>query len=100
LSSVGAGGPGAYLGAKARAEAIVRESGFPWTIFRPSAFDGTSERKAPPLMRAITGALGLHRYKPIRVDELALALLRVARERAPLDTILEGKALFALTHVT
>lgn len=37
LSSVGAGGMGAYLKMKGECERIVRESGLGWDIFRPSA---------------------------------------------------------------
>jgi uncharacterized protein YbjT (DUF2867 family) len=94
LSSVGAGKPvGAYLQAKARAEAIVRESGVPYTIFRPSMFVGEG-RRPPPLWGAITGALGLDRYRPIEVSELAAKLLRCAGARAPLGAALEGRPLW------
>jgi uncharacterized protein YbjT (DUF2867 family) len=94
LSSVGAGKPmGAYLRAKAEAEGIVRASGIAWTIFRPSAFAGEGHRP-PPGMAWLTGALGLVRYQPIRVEDLAAALLRVALEREPLDAVLEGKSLW------
>ena len=45
LSSVGADKPmGAYLKAKAEAERIVFDSGIPWTVFRPSSFDGGGHR--------------------------------------------------------
>ena len=79
LSSVGAGSPmGAYLQAKARAEAIVRESGIPFTIFRPSAFVGEGHRP-PPGMKLLTRALGLaapviqHAQRLVRIE---LALVR------------------------
>lgn len=75
LSSVGAGRPvGAYLKAKAEAERLVRESGCPWTIVRPSAFVGEG-RKPPPLFGGITRALGLDRWRPIRVEEVAAVML-------------------------
>ena len=94
LSSVGAGRPfGAYLHAKARAEAIVREGGIPWTVFRPSAFVGEGH-KAPPLGDTITRMLGARRLQPIRVEELAGAILHVARTRQPLDAVLEGEPLW------
>jgi uncharacterized protein YbjT (DUF2867 family) len=94
LSSVGAGKPmGAYLKAKAEAEAIVRASGIAWTVFRPSAFAGEGH-KPPPGMAWLTGALGLVRYQPIRVEDLAAAILRVALERQPLEAVLEGKSLW------
>ena len=94
LSSVGAGRPvGAYLQAKAKAEAIVRESGLDWTIFRPSAFEGEGHRP-PPGMRLVTRLLGLDTLRPIRLEELASAILLVARERAPVGTVLEGRSLW------
>lgn len=96
LSSVGAGRPiGAYLKAKAEAERIVTDSGIPWTIFRPSAFDGGGHQ-APPLMGSITKALGMDKYRPIPIEDLARTLFQVAERRAPLNTILEGTALWDL----
>ena len=98
LSSVGAGRPvGAYLKAKARAEALVTQSGLPYTILRPSAFEGGGH--APPaLFGPITRALGLAALRPIRIETLAALLLRIAAERAPLGTVLEGKSLLALAE--
>ena len=96
LSSVGAGRPmGTYLEAKARAEAIVRESGIDWTIFRPSVLEG-GERGSAPAMRAVTGLLGLKKYRPIRLEELAAAILHAAETRSPLGVALEGAALWDL----
>ena len=95
LSSVGAGSPtGAYLKAKAQAERIVIESGLPYTIFRPSAFEDR-EGVFMPGMRAITSLLGLKKYQPIKLDELASAIVRVASQRAPLGAVLEGQTLWA-----
>lgn len=94
LSSVGAGSPtGAYLKAKAAAERIVVESGIPYTIFRPSAFEDREGVYVPGL-RAITGFLGLLKYQPIKLHELASAILYSAVERAPLGVALEGKPLW------
>lgn len=94
LSSFGAGKPvGAYLKAKARAEALVTGSGLDWTILRPSAFEGGGH-KPPPGMRWVTETLGLDRYRPITLDQLAQALLFVAAERAPLGVALEGTPLW------
>jgi uncharacterized protein YbjT (DUF2867 family) len=94
LSSVGAGQPmGAYLKAKARAEEIVRDSGLSWTVFRPSAFIGEGH-KVPWVAQAFTRALGARRYQPIRVEQLASAILKVSRQGAPLDTVLEGDSLW------
>jgi uncharacterized protein YbjT (DUF2867 family) len=98
LSSVGAGRPvGAYLAAKARAEALVRDSGIPFTILRPSAFVGEGHR-VPPGMALLTRLPGLRALEPIRVDDVARALLRAGTERAPLDEVLEGRAVRALAR--
>ncbi len=98
LSSVGAGRPvGAYLRAKARAEALVRGSGMPWTIFRPSAFEGEGHR-APPGSALFARLPGLKKFRPIAVEDLARAILHVGRTRGPLDTVLEGDALFELVQ--
>jgi uncharacterized protein YbjT (DUF2867 family) len=96
LSAVGAGFPlGAYLRAKAAAEALVKESSLPWTLFRPSAFL-SGEKRSPPAAAALTRALGLGRFEPIPIASLARALVRCARQRSPLGTVVEGSALFAL----
>lgn len=96
LSSVGAGRPlGAYLKAKARAEALVMKGGTPYTIFRPSAFTGEGHPKLGA-MKALTGLFGLEALRPIPAEVLVEALLKAAVERAPLDTVVEGKALWAL----
>ena len=95
LSAVGAGFPlGAYLRAKAEVERLVREGGIPWTIFRPSAFISDTQ-KPPAALGALTRALGLSRFEPIALPALASGLVRSARERAPLETVLEGAPLFA-----
>ena len=94
LSSLGAGSPvGAYLKAKARAEELVRNSGIPFTIFRPSAFIGGGHHP-PPGMATLTGWLHLERWKPIPVEDLAAALAHVALLRACLGEILEGNSLW------
>jgi uncharacterized protein YbjT (DUF2867 family) len=94
LSSVGAGSPtGAYLKAKAEAERLVVSSGLPYTLFRPSAFEDR-EGAFLPGMRAVTNLLGLKKYQPIKLTELAGAILHVAVARAPLGVALEGQALW------
>lgn len=94
LSSVGAQKPrGAYLKAKAEAERIVRDSGLPYTLFRPSAFDGEGH-KPPPGSYLITNLFNLNRYKPIPVLMLAQAMLFVATQRSPLNVALEGESLW------
>ena len=94
LSSVGAGSPtGAYLKAKAEAERIVTVSGIPYTIFRPSAF-ADREGVFIPGMGAITRLLGLKKYEPIKLAELASAILWSAINREPLGVALEGAPLW------
>lgn len=96
LSSVGAAKPvGAYLKAKAEAERIVRDSGIPYTLFRPSAFDGEGH-KPPPGSYLITNLFNMNRYKPIHVVSLAQAILFSATDRNPLNVALEGEALWDL----
>ena len=96
LSSVGAGSPrGAYLKAKAEAERLVVVSGIPYTIFRPSAFEDR-EGAFLPGMRAVTTALGLKKYMPIKLHELAAAILYSATQHGPLNSILEGDSLWDL----
>jgi uncharacterized protein YbjT (DUF2867 family) len=96
LSSVGAARPmGAYLKAKAKAESLVKESGIPWTIFRPSALEG-GERKAIPGARGLTRLLGLKSFEPITLEDLSAAMLQSAADRAPLAAALEGASLWEL----
>ncbi|HYX92319.1 MAG TPA: NAD(P)H-binding protein [Myxococcaceae bacterium] len=96
LSSVGAGRPfGAYLKSKARAEAIVRDSGIPFTIFRPSAFMGEGHR-VPGIFKRLTQVIGARAWEPIPVPELAAALLTVAERREPLNAVLEGATLWGI----
>jgi len=95
LSSVGAGKPtGGYLRAKAQAEAIAIGSGLGWTIFRPSSFDGAGHRP-PPGMALFTRLLGLDRFRPIPIEQLAAAILHVAASGEPRGVVLEGDSLWA-----
>lgn len=99
LSSVGAGKPtGAYLKAKAQAEQIVLDSGIAATIFRPSAFYGAGH-KVPPGAKHLAHWLGLKRYEPIDIRELARTLLHVARRRVAVGEILEGENLWRWVHL-
>ncbi|MCP3105022.1 SDR family oxidoreductase [Myxococcus sp. K15C18031901] len=94
LSSMGAGKPvGAYLKAKAEAERLVRESGIPWTIVRPPAFEGEYHRP-PALLGVLAKLRPLRGLRPIHLDQLAAVLLRVAEKRAPLGAVLEGDSLW------
>ena len=98
LSAAGAGsGFGAYYKAKLKAEAAVKESGVPWTIVRPSSFEGGGHH-APPLMGAITKLLKLDAMRPITLEQLATGILRCAKERAPLEVILEGAPLWKVVE--
>lgn len=90
LSSMGAGGAGAYLAARGRAEALVRASGLPFTLCRAPLITGPdrdesrrAERVAAaclrPALRA-ADALGLNRfagrYFPMDAREAAEGLVR------------------------
>lgn len=98
LSSVGAGRPiGSYLKAKARAEAMVVDSGLPFTILRPSALVGRHRKVSAPLAWA-TRAMKLRRYRPILVEDLVDALLDAAVRREPLGRVLEGESLWELVR--
>ena len=107
LSSLGAGGMGAYLQAKGEAERIVTDSGLAWAIARPGAFASPKAgavglhgtRQFPGVGAAFfrgLAAVGLggvaHRYGPMPLDVLARALLRAA-EGAKTGCILHGDEL-------
>ena len=113
LSSVGAGGAGAYLKMKGECERIVKQSGLRYTIFRPSALvsppEGDAEtshlgrRQVPAIAgwtMALFGALpGLgpwaDRLKPIPISVVCHAFLRVLEK--PRDgEVIEGQALWTL----
>lgn len=113
LSSYGARRMSGYLGWKWKAEEAVRGSGLPWTIARPSAFDsrGTASapsdgrmRRPPPLMEggmralgALPGLRGLaDDLRPISLEVLAAALVRVVIDRGPLGQVLTGRELLPL----
>ncbi|MCA2978932.1 MAG: NAD(P)H-binding protein [Myxococcaceae bacterium] len=88
-------GIGAYLKAKARAEALVRDSGLPFTIVRPSSF---SDRAGTP---SLVAALGAHLPEAIRgitLEQVAATLMHVAVERAPLAATLEGSTLWPVVR--
>jgi uncharacterized protein YbjT (DUF2867 family) len=108
LSSLGAGGAGAYLRMKGECERIVQESGLPNTIFRPSALvspDG--ERAVPPgtrtLFRGLAHLPGLGGWAddagPIAIETVARAFLRVLESPEEHDgAILRGRDLHALSR--
>jgi uncharacterized protein YbjT (DUF2867 family) len=111
LSSVGVG-PGSragYLRAHWKAEEVVRGSGLPWVIARPSFIvpggGGAQRDDARPLEKAtavvadgLLAAVGLvaartrDRYRSITPETLAAALVKAGLDGAP-DRIVEGAEL-------
>jgi uncharacterized protein YbjT (DUF2867 family) len=88
-------GVGAYLKAKARAEALVRDSGLAFTILRPSSF---SDRADTPALVAALGAYMPEAIRGITLEQLAKTILHVAVERAPLGATLEGATLWPVVR--
>lgn len=110
LSSVGAGGPGAYLQMKGACERVVTDSGLGWDIFRPSALVspadgpvGTHGRRHVPgfvvSMGATLSRLGpwVDDWRAIPIHTLCSAMLR-ALEGPPSMRVLHGRDLFRLTR--
>jgi len=114
LTALGARPGTGYLGWKYKAEEVVRGSGLPHTILRPSFLDtrGTgaqpsdrNERKPPPLVSAVLEAIGhvpgrrawADDVRPIPVDVLSAAIARILRDRAPLG-IVTGRQLWPLAR--
>jgi uncharacterized protein YbjT (DUF2867 family) len=115
LSSLGAGGAGAYLKMKGECERIVRESGLAWTLFRPSALvspDDVGEgahgkRTAPPgaraIFRGISRVPGLSGWAedvgPIPIEVVSRAFVRVLEKPRDGET-LQGRDLYAIARET
>jgi uncharacterized protein YbjT (DUF2867 family) len=104
LSSVGAdaNARSAYLAARGKAEDVVKTSGLPWVIARPSLISGErdegrlGERAASVVgdgVLAVVGALGgkqlRDRYRSTTPDVLASALIRLG-ESPEHGTIVDG----------
>ena len=104
LSSVGANAAAksAYLRARGKAEEVVKTSGLPWVIARPSVITGErdesrlGERAAGIVgdgVLAVVGAFGgkqlRERYRSTTPDVLASALIRIG-ESADHDKIVDG----------
>jgi NADH dehydrogenase len=107
LSSVGAdpGARSAYMRARGKAEELVRTSGLPWAIARPSLITGErdegriGERTASIVgdgVLAVVGVLGgkqlRDRYRSTTPDVLASALIRIG-EAPEHDRIVDGAEL-------
>jgi NADH dehydrogenase len=95
MSALGAaaGAPSAYLRSKAEAEAIVRESGLEWTVFRPSVIFGHDDRflnlfaEALELLPVFVLGSPNARFQPVFVDDVAAAF-----ERSLADLDSHGKS--------
>lgn len=101
LSSMGAGGRGAYLAARGRAEALVRASGLPFTLCRAPIVTGPDRDEDRPLERigaaafrvalAALGKLGLRRlagrYSPMDARETAEGLVRSGFHHMTIDRV-------------
>lgn len=107
LSSVGAdvAARSAYLKARGKAEAVVKESGLPWVIARPSFITGDrdegrfGERTAAvvgdgllAVARVFGGKRLRERYKSTTPDVLASALIRLG-EAPEHDKVVDGAEL-------
>ena len=106
LSSIGAdpAARGAYLKARGKAEAAIRDSGLPWAIARPAIITGDrDERRAGERTAAIIGdgllaVAGLfskslaQRYQSTTPDVLASALIRLG-EQPEANVLADGAAL-------
>jgi NADH dehydrogenase len=74
-------GPSAYLRSKGEAEAIVRESGITWTIFRPSVIFGRDDHflnlfaRMLKFMPVVVLACPHARFQPVFVEDVAHAFV-------------------------
>ena len=84
MSALGASrdGPSAYLRSKGEAEAIVRDSGLAWTVFRPSVIFGRGDGFLNLFARALRmfPVMPLPcpdaRFQPVYVEDVAAAFAR------------------------
>ncbi|MFB6305144.1 MAG: complex I NDUFA9 subunit family protein [Haloferacaceae archaeon] len=97
MSALGADPDGetAYIRAKGRAEAIVRESSLDWTIFRPSVVFGEggefvpfTRKLAPPFVTPLPGG-GRTRFQPIWVGDLVPMLADALEDEAHVGEVYE-----------
>lgn len=111
LSSLGARAGNGYLGWKHKAEEVVRQSGLPFAILRPSFLDSTqagsqpsdgAQRRPPPLVGPalrlagnLPGLRGLaDDLRPLPVEVLCRAIARILRDRAPVASVMTGRQLW------
>ena len=90
MSALGAdvNGPSKYLRSKGAAEALVRESGLDWTIFRPSVVFGSGDRFLN-MFASLLAVLPVvllgspdARFQPVFVEDLAAAFVRSLEDDA------------------
>lgn len=100
LTSVGAGGMGAYLQTKKRAEDALRASGLTWTIVRPSGITGPGRpwfRFGDAFVAPALLVPGLKnrawKYHSIPADRLAAIFATLTRTDEYDNRILEGEIL-------
>jgi uncharacterized protein YbjT (DUF2867 family) len=95
LSAAGAGSVrGAYYDAKREAERIVRDSGIPWTVARPSFLVGNGRGLGGAWL---PGGIGwLDDVRSIPVGVVAAALVRVVAEASHRGEVLAGRHLWRL----
>ena len=101
LSSMGAGGRGAYLAARGKAEQLIRDSGLSFTLCRAPLITGPDRDEGRPLERVgaalsgptlrLLGALGLRRlrgrYHPMDAREVAEGLIRSGFHHMTIDRV-------------
>jgi uncharacterized protein YbjT (DUF2867 family) len=111
LSAFGARPGAGYLGWKHKSEEVVRNSGLPHAILRPSFLDSTesvvrasdgTQRRPPPLIGPalrlagrLPGLRGLaDDLRPMPVEVLCRAIARILRDRSPAGSVLTGRQLW------
>jgi uncharacterized protein YbjT (DUF2867 family) len=115
VSALGARPGSGYLGWKFKAEELVRKSGLPQAILRPSFLDSThagsqpsdGKQRAPPslvgaVLRGLGALPGLKGtsldLRPIPVEVLCKAIARLLRESKNHPEVLTGRQLWPLAE--
>lgn len=90
VSAVGVEADTAYARSKSATETIVRESALEWVILRPSLVIGRAAYGGTALMRGLAALPfaipligGGQRFRPVALDDLADAVVRLADPAAP-----------------